>query len=212
MKTNSLNAIKNFAINAHQSVNHLYDGQPYSVHLQPVVEVFQKFKYLIPIEDHEDIESALWLHDTIEDCRLTYNDIVKISNIRVANIVYALSNEKGKTRIDRANKKYYDEMIIVEYARFCKLCDRLANIQYSKSKKSRMFDVYRKENKQFFSKLFFEISLMTYHIESSTLLLNKFVLAALRYLFVFSKYYSNKLNIKEYEKHVLTNIEYELIS
>lgn len=36
---------------------------------------------------------------------------------------------------------------------FVKLCDRIANVQYSKMTKSRMFEMYKKENENFTSQL-----------------------------------------------------------
>lgn len=141
--------IISYAIMAHHETNHLYDGKPYSVHLSLVVHYAQKYLHLIPTEYHEDILSACWLHDTIEDARKTYNDIKKISNERVANIVYALTNEKGKTRHERANVKYYLGIVNEPFASFVKLCDRLANIKYSKDNNSRMFNVYLNEHEQF---------------------------------------------------------------
>lgn len=98
-----------FAIEAHQSVNHLYDGAPYSLHL---ISVSQACERHLPDYMHlqketylgmcDGLRAACWLHDTIEDCRLTYNDIKNVAGERVADIVFALTNNKGKTRKERA--------------------------------------------------------------------------------------------------------------
>jgi (p)ppGpp synthase/HD superfamily hydrolase len=143
-----------FAIEAHASVNQTYDGKPYSVHLAMVFSQAMKFIDCIPKNRRKDVLNAVWLHDTIEDCRLTYNDIVKISNKEVAELVYALTNEKGKNRAERANQKYYKGIRDVEHATFIKLCDRLANVIYSKDTEFRMFDVYKNENEDFLKHLF----------------------------------------------------------
>jgi (p)ppGpp synthase/HD superfamily hydrolase len=143
-----------FAIQAHASVNQEYDGLPYSVHLSMVFSQAMKFIEFIPKKDRNNVLNAVWLHDTIEDCRLTYNDIVKISNVEVAEMVYALSNEKGRNRKERANGKYYKGIRETEFATFIKLCDRLANVIYSRDTKSRMFDVYKDENEKFLKSLF----------------------------------------------------------
>lgn len=145
-----------YAINAHQSTNHLYDGNPYSVHLVMVVNYAQKYIHKIPELYRDDVINACWLHDTIEDTRNTYNDIKAISNEKVANIVYALTNEKGKNRKERANEKYYQGIVSEPYAKFVKLCDRLANAKYSVNTNSRMKDVYAKENDHFIGSLFAE--------------------------------------------------------
>lgn len=145
-----------YAIEAHHNTNHLYDGKPYSVHLSLVSFYAQKYINKIPKEFQEDIISACWLHDTIEDTRNTYNDIKKISNERVSNIVYALTNEKGKTRKERANEKYYNGINNEQFAKFVKLCDRLANVKYSVDINSKMKKVYQEENEYFIKSLFNE--------------------------------------------------------
>lgn len=48
-----------------------------------------------------------------------------------AEIVYALTNDKGRTRAERAGEKYYQGIRETPYAPFVKLADRLANITYS---------------------------------------------------------------------------------
>ena len=100
--------IISFAIDAHNKTNHLYDGKPYSVHLSMVVMYAIKYIDCIPTQAQETVINACWLHDTIEDCRLTYNDVKEIAGEEVAEIVYAVSNEKGKNRKERANDKYYE--------------------------------------------------------------------------------------------------------
>lgn len=66
-----------------------------------------------------------------------------------------MSNEKGKTRAERANDKYYEGIRNTPGAVFVKLCDRIANVQYSKMTKSRMFEMYKKENLHFTKSLGF---------------------------------------------------------
>lgn len=73
--------------------------------------------------------------------------------IKIANIVYALENNKGKTREERANDAYYELITETDGATFCKLCDRRANIKYSKENGSDMFEKYKKENVNFIMKL-----------------------------------------------------------
>ncbi len=142
-----------FAIEAHQKVNHLYDGKPYSLHLSMVAMYVLKYIDCVPESQYDNMINAAWLHDTIEDCRLTYNDVKEVAGFEVAEIVYALSNEKGKNRKERANDKYYEGIRNVPFARFVKLCDRLANVKYSKDSKSKMIEVYRKENVLFIESL-----------------------------------------------------------
>jgi (p)ppGpp synthase/HD superfamily hydrolase len=145
-----------FAIDAHNKVNHHYDHYPYSVHLSMVVMYAMKHfeDAYIPENSFETVINACWLHDTIEDCRLTYNDVKTIAGEEVAEIVYAVTNEKGKNRKHRANQNYYNGIRETAWATYVKLCDRLANAKYSADTNSRMLKVYRNENKDFLNSLF----------------------------------------------------------
>jgi (p)ppGpp synthase/HD superfamily hydrolase len=143
-----------FAISSHAETNHLYDGQPYSVHLAMVVSYIYKYLHLIPPYLHNVTIEAGWLHDTIEDTRKTFNDIKEVGGLQVADIVYALTNDKGRNRKERAGENYYKGIRETGGATFVKLCDRLANVSYSKTTQSKMFSVYQKENEGFISCLF----------------------------------------------------------
>lgn len=152
------------AIALHASVNHLYGGYPYILHLDAVETVHQEFKdeldadfastysNRIPFPDsfnHEIITEACYFHDSIEDCRQTYNNILESTRLEVAEIVYALTNEKGKTRAERANTTYYLNIRKTPGASFVKMCDRIANVRFSRLTGSSMFDKYKKENDKF---------------------------------------------------------------
>lgn len=151
-----LNKSKEYAYHCHNSTNHTYDGHPYTFHLNMVDDVAVLFLHLVPSNKHDIVRSACYCHDTIEDCRQTYNDVRQATNIEVAEIVYALTNEKGKTRKERANDVYYAGIRGTEYAVFVKLCDRIANVQHSKNTGSRMLGMYKKENENFISKIWDE--------------------------------------------------------
>ncbi len=140
---------KSYAINCHKQTNHLYDGQPYEIHLEMVVKYLLQFKHLVSPQNLDNLIAAAWCHDVIEDCRETYNDVLKVTNKGVAELVYALTNEKGRNREERANDKYYQGIRDYEDAGLLKICDRLANLEYSISKGSSMADKYKKENEKF---------------------------------------------------------------
>ncbi len=144
----------------HDSTNHMYDAYlPYEFHLRMVAKVAEKYIELIP--DSNDGETALrdtvllaaYGHDLIEDTRVSYNDVKENLGLGPADIIYACTNEKGKNRKERANEKYYEGIRNTRGAVFVKLCDRIANVQYSKMTGSRMFDMYKKENINFMIKL-----------------------------------------------------------
>lgn len=134
----------------HEDTNHYYDEYlPYKFHLQMVVQAFEDWKHILQPDLHEICFLGSYGHDLIEDTRTSYNDVKKILGEGVAEIVYAVSNEKGKNRKERANTKYYQGIRNTPGAVFVKLCDRIANVQYGKLTKSEMFEMYGKENAHF---------------------------------------------------------------
>jgi len=158
-----------WCINQHRNTNHWYDQYlPYEFHLRMVHQAAKDFSHLLDDEyDYFTGEKlkgrrgdetvtlreaclvAVWGHDLIEDCRVSYNDVKNHLGQEAADIIYAVTNEKGKTRKERANEKYYEGIRNTPGAVFVKLCDRIANVQYSKLTKSRMFEMYMTENEHF---------------------------------------------------------------
>jgi len=145
-----------YAAECHNGTNHTYDGQPYTIHLKMTYDFGCKYAYLLNTEETDTALAACWTHDTIEDTRQTYNDVKKRLGVGIAEVVYALTNEKGRTREERANDKYYQGIRENEVATFVKLCDRLANTSYSAQHGQRMIDVYRSELPHFSHKIYNE--------------------------------------------------------
>lgn len=155
MEIKTKNIVK-YATHCHSSTNHLYDGMPYSVHLESVVNVAIHYINLIPKEAQDDVLAACWCHDLIEDARQSYNDVKNETNMHVADIVYAVTTEKGRNRNERNSNKYYEGIKNIPYATFVKLCDRIANYEYSATTKSSMFTKYSKEMQHFKEQLYTE--------------------------------------------------------
>lgn len=153
---NIIKRTKEYAINCHESTNHKYDKEhPYELHLNAVFNAANKFIHLVPENERACVLAACYAHDLIEDCRVTYNNVAKETNKTVAELVYALTNEKGKNRDERANDKYYSDMKKVPGAVFIKLCDRIANYKYSKvNGDGSMAIKYRNEMNNFIKKLY----------------------------------------------------------
>lgn len=156
--------IRQSAHDLHQSVNQIYgDDLPYGYHLDMVVQGIHDYGYQVCACEADVLPLFFggYYHDSIEDARLTYNDVMKTAlkwmkgeqALMATEIVYALTNDKGRTRAERAGEKYYRGIRETPYAPFVKLCDRLANISYSCSadggKGSRMKGVYRAEMPHF---------------------------------------------------------------
>lgn len=139
------------------------DGEPYSYHLDMVfTEAVDNLHEVCPYEYHIiPILFGALFHDAIEDARQSYNDILKRAEtymthyqaLIAAEIVYALTDEKGRNRKERGSEKHFEDIRNTKYAPFVKWCDRYANTKYSKDVGSRMFKAYKKEMTEFVSML-----------------------------------------------------------
>lgn len=133
---------------------------PYAEHLDKTFSIFKQFGYS-SIEKPEDLLPicfAIYFHDTIEDARLTYSKIVRLASdymsseqaTLAADIVFAVTNDKGKTREDRENPKYFELIHETPYASLVKCCDRAANISFAWEHMDRSrFKMYKKEMEYF---------------------------------------------------------------
>ncbi|MDD4823446.1 MAG: HD domain-containing protein [Bacteroidales bacterium] len=145
MDTILLKAIK-FAIEAHHDSHHKYDRAPYSVHLAIAAHYADVYSSLLPPDERDHVLAAVWLHDTIEDCRVTYRDLEKIFGTSISDMVFAVTNNRGRTREERADESYYKGIRETPYATYIKLCDRLANVRYSlEYNQANMLATYRNE-------------------------------------------------------------------
>ena len=139
----SLEQIRSMAHQIHESVNQFYDGdKPYGYHLDMVAKEVYAYGHLVLVGEADllPLFMGAWFHDSIEDARVSYNDVKKIAlkfgltkeqAFLASEIVYALTNEKGRNRKERAGKRYYEGIRNTPYAPFVKMCDRMANIRYS---------------------------------------------------------------------------------
>lgn len=152
-------------VNKHSSTNHTYGnfGTPYEFHLYLTSKEFDKYSDVLDgvwVKDplvyaplatdfKEGVYLACWGHDLIEDTRTSYNEAVKVLGRGVADIIYAVTNDKGRNRYERAGEKYYRGIAETPGATFVKLCDRLANLKYSALTRSKMMNVYQREQESF---------------------------------------------------------------
>lgn len=126
--------------------NQKYDSNeeklPYSFHLNMVFNQAKKFKYLV-MDKHEDFSSVkntmtwelvtvgCYGHDSIEDARLTYNDLKIKYGQRCADIIYACTEYRGRNPDERHPPEYYKGLLEDDLFIFVKLCDVIANALYS---------------------------------------------------------------------------------
>ncbi len=86
---------------------------------------------------------------------MTYKDLEEAFGSSISEMVYAVTNNKGRTRGERADDSYYKGIRETPYAIYIKLCDRLANVRYSLDyNQANMLVTYRKEFPHFLKQLF----------------------------------------------------------
>jgi (p)ppGpp synthase/HD superfamily hydrolase len=157
---------RDFAITAHWG--QMYGSKPYYFHLDRVAEIARH--YNLP----EEIIAAAYMHDVVEDTKVTANEVFDKFGYEIATLVYAVTDEESDLDFDflikkdglterqakdairkDKKKKTYPKILAHPYGVFLKLCDRLANVECSlTSKDTRMIDKYREEQPGFKEKLF----------------------------------------------------------
>jgi (p)ppGpp synthase/HD superfamily hydrolase len=146
------------AIEAHTGQRYGNANQlPFMAHLWNVVGVGYDMGFADKHSKNFDSEitAALWLHDIIEDTDINYTTLKKKTSHRVAELVYLVTDELGRNRVERKQKtlakiKDNEDGIAV------KLCDRIANIEYTIATENTfgIWGMYAKEHSEFVRTLF----------------------------------------------------------
>lgn len=111
-----------FAVLAHAGQE--YGDHPYIVHPAAVAGVLRRFGVV-----DENLLAAAYLHDTMEDTGTKYQDLLDIFGKDVAELVYAVTNELGRDRQEKAAKTLPKTAAAGPRAVMLKLADRIANVQ-----------------------------------------------------------------------------------
>jgi (p)ppGpp synthase/HD superfamily hydrolase len=132
-----------FAINAHG--DQLYGEKSYSVHLEHVVSLLNGYGEIAQVIGY--------LHDVVEDTKVSIADIKNEFGVFIADCVAILSDESGQNRKERKTKTYAKMSKVsgeLELALVVKAADRLANLQASYSgNNTRLLKMYKKEHEVF---------------------------------------------------------------
>jgi guanosine-3',5'-bis(diphosphate) 3'-pyrophosphohydrolase len=128
-----------FAEERHKGQKH--GIRPFREHLLDVVLVLSEFGY----GDSHDLLAAAWLHDVVEDTNTTTKEIYEAFGNRIGDLVDALTDGPGKTRLEMKQKPYR-MLPKVEGGVIVKLADRIANVRNSISENaSRYIKTYKSE-------------------------------------------------------------------
>lgn len=111
-----------FAIEAHG--DQMYGDHPYSYHLSQVVDNVLIRKFGDPLLS--TYVAVAWLHDTMEDCGITFKQLEDEFGLCIAEAVKRLTKIKGMEY-----EHYLAGCIMSDIAREVKICDTMANLQES---------------------------------------------------------------------------------
>lgn len=118
---------------------------PYTFHLNMVARALLDHGF-----DQEQLLAAAYLHDTIEDTKVTVLDIHRHFGRRVAELVLAVTDKPGVNRAARHLATYPGIRAAGPRAVALKLADRIANVQYSLDTDDEgKMGMYRKEQPEF---------------------------------------------------------------
>ena len=130
----------------HKGVGNTYgsENHDYSYHLKKCLEVHEEFKHLLLESEIKTVEDAIVYHDTIEDCGLNFNDVRNITSDGTAFYVYCVTDELGMSRQERWEKTK-EKISANGLEGYVKLCDRIANCEYSIKTEGTMKEKYNRE-------------------------------------------------------------------
>lgn len=129
-----------FAEKAHKDQK--YGNYPYMYHLEQVAKIATDLDY------DESIIAACYLHDTLEDTSISYNNLKKEFGEEIAEIVYCVTDEIGRNRKERKFKTY-PKIRENWKATVVKICDRIANVEHSNISDENLLKMYQKEHAAF---------------------------------------------------------------
>jgi len=115
-KTSLVRKAHDFAFKAHYGQKDDAGEWYFQAHVLPVYNIIKE------VTHDPDILAAAFLHDTIENCNVSYNDIASEFNVRIADLVLELTHEgpeKGKKWFPNLHTR---DAILIKFA------DRLQNL------------------------------------------------------------------------------------
>ena len=117
---------REFATKAHEGQLRNYNGSPYILHPERVAKRFSR----MAVATNSAIAAA-WLHDVVEDCGVTGDEIGQRFGATVRDYVLELTNPSKGSPLNRAARKQIDREHIAgasKVAKTIKLIDRIDNL------------------------------------------------------------------------------------
>lgn len=108
---------RKFATECHKGQVRKYTGEPYIVHPAFVAAMVKQL-----YGSNEEI-AAGWLHDTMEDCNVTYEEIVAKFGQNVARMVAGMTNDSIGNRAERHRQNVEKFAYQPQSVKLIRLCD-----------------------------------------------------------------------------------------
>ena len=120
-----------------------YGNRPFIEHPKDVARLAEKYGF------SNTVIAAAWLHDTEDSTTITLTTLEYNFPSTLINLVFAVTDEPGKNRKERALKTLPKIRVFGSDAVGLKLCDRLSNVQAAIRDKSSLLNMYKKEYPEF---------------------------------------------------------------
>jgi (p)ppGpp synthase/HD superfamily hydrolase len=114
-----------FADQAHDGQLRKFSGLPYISHPMEVMQIVRG------VCNDDDVLAAAVLHDVIEDCGVTYTDLMLEFNENIAHLVYQVTNAADDEDGDRIVRAYINRNVMAnasDDAQTLKLADIISNL------------------------------------------------------------------------------------
>jgi (p)ppGpp synthase/HD superfamily hydrolase len=126
-----------FAEKAHAGQMRKYGNRPYILHpIEVMTKVFGVYQHLQ--EKNDDVLCAALLHDTVEDCGVTEEQLTELFGKNVSSLVMELTQpDKISEEIHKLPRKERHRLLLEKLtkisspAKILKMCDRWANLRDS---------------------------------------------------------------------------------
>ena len=116
--------VREFATKAHSGQVRKYTGEPYINHPKEVADIVSS------VTDDRNMIAAAWLHDVVEDCGISIEEIRTVFGDDVCYLVESLTDVSTKSDGNRAARKAIDRAHIARSsvrAKTIKLADLISN-------------------------------------------------------------------------------------
>lgn len=142
-----------FAVAAHR--NQRYGDQQYDFHLRQVVGFVEAYRGCSQEPDRPTLVCGAWLHDVLEDTDVRTDLLRDLFGRKVADLVWAVTDEPGANRAERKMLTYPKIRAAGADAVLLKLADRMANVGANRAEQNKKhLEMYRAEHPTFRGKLY----------------------------------------------------------